>query len=299
MTVENMFIAIYAIVFAGMTAGNNAHFMPDAAACKNSAANLFEILDNQDEEQMQIAENSLLLKDGAMGDIVIEDVDFKYDSRNEYVFRNMNLVVPNGQKVAFVGTSGCGKSTIIQLLQRFYFPSRGRITINNIEIKDFDIHYLRSRFGVVSQEPVLFNGTFAENIRYNADNATMADIEKAAVQANAMSFILGNEQTNLTAAEDNSTGFNKNVGVKGSHISGGQKQRVAIARTILRNPQMLLLDEATSALDRVNEVKVQESLDKIMQGRTVISIAHRIETIKNSDRIFMFEKGIIVESGTY
>lgn len=297
MTVENMFIAIYAIVFAGMTAGNNAHFMPDAAACKNSAANLFEILDSQDEEQMQIAENSLLLKDGASGDIVIQDVDFKYDSRNEYVFRNMNLVVPNGQKVAFVGTSGCGKSTIIQLLQRFYFPSRGRITINNIEIKDFDIHYLRSRFGVVSQEPVLFNGTFAENIRYNADNATMADIEKAAVQANAMSFILGNEQTNLTG--DNSTGFNKNVGVKGSHISGGQKQRVAIARTILRNPQMLLLDEATSALDRVNEVKVQESLDKIMQGRTVISIAHRIETIKNSDRIFMFEKGIIVESGTY
>lgn len=292
-----MFIAIYAIVFAGMTAGNNAHFMPDAAACKNSAANLFEILDSQDEEQMQIAENSLLLKDGASGDIVIQDVDFKYDSRNEYVFRNMNLVVPNGQKVAFVGTSGCGKSTIIQLLQRFYFPSRGRITINNIEIKDFDIHYLRSRFGVVSQEPVLFNGTFAENIRYNADNATMADIERAAVQANAMSFILGNEQTNLT--EDNSTGFNKNVGVKGSHISGGQKQRVAIARTILRNPQMLLLDEATSALDRVNEVKVQESLDKIMQGRTVISIAHRIETIKNSDRIFMFEKGIIVESGTY
>lgn len=297
MTVENMFIAIYAIVFAGMTAGNNAHFMPDAAACKNSAANLFEILDSQDEEQMQIAEKSLLLKDGASGDIVVEDVDFKYDSRNEYVFRNMNLVVPNGQKVAFVGTSGCGKSTIIQLLQRFYFPSRGRITINNIEIKDFDIHYLRSRFGVVSQEPVLFNGTFAENIRYNADNATMADIEKAAVQANAMSFILGNEQTNLTG--DNSTGFNKNVGVKGSHISGGQKQRVAIARTILRNPQMLLLDEATSALDRVNEVKVQESLDKIMQGRTVISIAHRIETIKNSDRIFMFEKGIIVESGTY
>lgn len=292
-----MFIAIYAIVFAGMTAGNNAHFMPDAAACKNSAANLFEILDSQDEEQMQIAEKSLLLKDGASGDIVVEDVDFKYDSRNEYVFRNMNLVVPNGQKVAFVGTSGCGKSTIIQLLQRFYFPSRGRITINNIEIKDFDIHYLRSRFGVVSQEPVLFNGTFAENIRYNADNATMADIEKAAVQANAMSFILGNEQTNLTG--DNSTGFNKNVGVKGSHISGGQKQRVAIARTILRNPQMLLLDEATSALDRVNEVKVQESLDKIMQGRTVISIAHRIETIKNSDRIFMFEKGIIVESGTY
>lgn len=154
-------------MFAGMTAGNNAHFMPDAAACKNSAANLFEIQDSQDEDQMQIAEQSKLLKDGADGDIVLDDVDFKYESRNEYVFKHMNLRVKKGYKVAFVGTSGCGKSTIIQLLQRFYFSSKGTITINGIDIKDFDIHYLRGRMGVVSQEPVLFNGSFAENIKYN------------------------------------------------------------------------------------------------------------------------------------
>lgn len=160
-TVEKMFTAIYAVMFAGMTAGNNAHFMPDAAACKNSAANLFEIQDSQDEDQMQVAENSKLLKDGADGDIVLNDVDFKYESRNEYVFKHMDLRVKRGHKVAFVGTSGCGKSTIIQLLQRFYFPVRGLITLNSTDIKDFDIHYLRSRFGVVSQEPVLFNGSFA------------------------------------------------------------------------------------------------------------------------------------------
>jgi ATP-binding cassette subfamily B (MDR/TAP) protein 1 len=166
----------------------------------------------------------------------------------------MNLKVNRGNKVAFVGTSGCGKSTIIQLLQRFYFPESGRITINGIDIKDFEIHYLRSRFGVVSQEPVLFNGTFADNIRYNQSDASQQQIEDAAIKANAISFIMGNEQTNLNNGEDRDgqTGFNKNVGVKGSHISGGQKQRVAIARTILRNPGMLLLDEATSALDRAN-----------------------------------------------
>lgn len=175
-TVEKMFTAIYAIMFAGMTAGNNAHFMPDAAACKNSAANLFQIQDSLDEDQMQVAENSKMLKSGADGDIVLHDVDFKYDSRNEYVFKHMELKIKKGHKAAFVGTSGCGKSTIIQLLQRFYFPSSGTIEIGGINIKDFDIHYLRSRFGVVSQEPVLFNGTFAENIKYNKEDATMAQI---------------------------------------------------------------------------------------------------------------------------
>jgi ABC-type multidrug transport system fused ATPase/permease subunit len=166
-TVDKMFTAIYAIMFAGMTAGNNAHFMPDTAACKNSAANLFEIQDSKDEEQLQVNEGSKMLTTGADGDIVLEEVDFKYDSRNEYVFQKMSLMVRRGTKVAFVGTSGCGKSTIIQLLQRFYFPEKGKIKINNIDLKDFDVHYLRSRFGVVSQEPVLFNGTFAENIKYN------------------------------------------------------------------------------------------------------------------------------------
>ena len=125
---------------------------------------------------MQVREGSKLLKEGADGDITLEDVNFKYETRNEYVFRHMNLRVKKGHKVAFVGTSGCGKSTIIQLLQRFYYPSHGKIGINNVDIKDFEIHYLRSILGVVSQEPVLFNGSFADNIRYNLENVTQEQI---------------------------------------------------------------------------------------------------------------------------
>ena len=295
---EDMFIAVFSVLFAGTTIGNNTHFLPDTSTCKIAAANLFHIQDSEDEEQMQVREGSKLLKDGAVGDIALEDVNFKYESRNEYVFRHMNIRIKKGHKVAFVGTSGCGKSTIIQLVQRFYFPSHGLITMNNSDIKDFDIHYLRSVFGVVSQEPVLFNGTFAENIQYNLEGVTREQIEEAARQASAISFIMGTESTNLNTSIKGS-GFDRDVGVRGSHISGGQKQRVAIARTILRNPQILLLDEATSALDSENEKKVQDSLDSIMQGKTVISVAHRIETIKNSDTIYMFEKGKIIESGSY
>lgn len=125
---------------------------------------------------MQVREGSKLLKEGADGDITLEDVNFKYDTRNEYVFRHMNLRVKKGHKVAFVGTSGCGKSTIIQLLQRFYYPSHGKIGINNADIRDLEIHYLRSILGVVSQEPVLFNGSFADNIRYNLENVTQEQI---------------------------------------------------------------------------------------------------------------------------
>ena len=199
-----------------------------------------------------------------------------------------------------MGTSGCGKSTIIQLLQRFYFPSQGEIKINGVDIKDFDLHYLRSCFGVVSQEPVLFLGSFKENIKYNIEGVSDEEIADAAQQANAISFILGKENM-LEEGEENAgvSGFDRNVGVKGSHISGGQKQRVAIARAILRKPKILLLDEATSALDQENEKKVQNSLDRIMEGKTVISIAHKMETIKNCDTISMFEKGKIVESGSY
>ena len=211
------------------------------------------------------------------------------------MFEELSLTIQAGKKTAFVGTSGCGKSTIIQLLQRFYFPSQGEIKINGVDIKDFDLHYLRSCFGVVSQEPVLFLGSFKENIRYNIEGVSDEEIADAAQQANAISFILGKENM-LEEGEENAgvSEFDRNVGVKGSHISGGQKQRVAIARAILRKPKILLLDEATSALDQENEKKVQNSLDRIMEGKTVISIAHKMETIKNCDTISMFEKGEIV-----
>ena len=185
-----MFTAVFAILFAGMTAGNNSHFLPDEAACQNSAANLFMIQDSEDEDQMQVREGSKMIREGIVGDILLTDVDFKYNSRNEYVFRGMNLKVKSGTKAAFVGTSGCGKSTIIQLLQRFYFPEAGSIKINGINIEDYDIHYLRDSFGVVSQEPVLFNGSFKDNIIYNKE-ASESAMRQAAIKANAISFIEG------------------------------------------------------------------------------------------------------------
>lgn len=163
----------------------------------------------------------------------------------------MNIKIKTGEKAAFVGTSGCGKSTILQLIQRFYFIEKGKITINGTDIKDFNVHYLRRHFGCVSQEPVLFDGSFKQNIIYNLKNISDEKVHKAAEQANALSFILGDENV-LVKEDEGKSGFDRGVGIKGSHISGGQKQRVAIARTILRNPNYLLLDEATSALDSVN-----------------------------------------------
>jgi ATP-binding cassette subfamily B (MDR/TAP) protein 1 len=206
--------------------------------------------------------------------------------------------------VGFVGSSGCGKSTIHQLLQRFYDPAAGQILLDGVDIRDYDVHHLRSSLGVVSQEPVLFNDTIGSNIKYNRHGATHDDVVRAANEANFNPEVekleLVGEPTKEELQErEKGHGFDKNVGVKGSHISGGQKQRVAIARVIIRKPNVLLLDEATSALDSANERKVQESLDRIMEGKTCINIAHRIDTIKNSNVIMVFEKGVIAEKGTY
>ncbi len=202
----------------------------------------------------------------------------------------------------------------MQLLLRFYDVVSGEIFLDGINILEYDIVYLRGYFGVVSQEPVVFHGTIAENIRYNQDSMTFEQIRRYAEQANALGFIERDE--NLKQAEDNNlqpgqiaididankksaSGFDKNVGSKGTQISGGQKQRIAIARAIAKDPQILLLDEATSALDSENEKIVQESLDRIMKNKTTLVIAHRISTIKDSDVIIVMEEGQIVESGNY
>lgn len=217
------------------------------------------------------------------------DIDFCYPSRKKVqILNKFNLKIQRGQTVALVGASGCGKSTCIQLIQRFYDPDGGKVTFNNHDLKDININWLRDRIGVVGQEPVLFGTTIYENIRFGRENATKEQIEAASKAANAMSFINKLPQ-----------GFNTLVGERGAQLSGGQKQRIAIARALVRNPEILLLDEATSALDTASEAKVQAALETASEGRTTIIVAHRLSTIRRADRIVVINKGTVVESGTH
>ncbi|XP_047550295.1 phosphatidylcholine translocator ABCB4 isoform X2 [Lutra lutra] len=204
------------------------------------------------------------------------------------ILKGLNLTVESGQTVALVGNSGCGKSTTVQLIQRLYDPDEGRINIDGQDIRTFNVRYLREIIGVVSQEPVLFSTTIAENIRYGRGNVTMDEIKKAVKEANAYDFIMKLPQK-----------FDTLVGDRGAQLSGGQKQRIAIARALVRNPKILLLDEATSALDTESEAEVQAALDKAREGRTTIVIAHRLSTIRNADIIAGFEDGVIVEQGSH
>jgi ATP-binding cassette subfamily B (MDR/TAP) protein 1 len=191
--------------------------------------------------------------------------------------------------MALVGESGSGKSTVISLIERFYDPDSGVILLDGIDIKQFQVQWLRQQMGLVSQEPVLFNISIKENITYGRnDNVTETEVEAAAKASNAHKFI--------TSLPD---GFNTLVGEKGVQLSGGQKQRVAIARAIIKDPKLLLLDEATSALDAESEHVVQEALDRVMQNRTTIVVAHRLSTIQNADVIAVVKNGAIVEQGTH
>jgi subfamily B ATP-binding cassette protein MsbA len=209
---------------------------------------------------------------------------FAYQS--DWVLKDINLVIPKGKTIALVGESGSGKSTIVDLLSRFYDIREGGIYIDDVNIKEVTLHDLRSLIGYVSQEAILFNDTFFNNIAFGAENATQEEVEKAARIANAHEFIMATEQ-----------GYQTNIGDRGGKLSGGQRQRISIARAILKNPQILILDEATSALDTASEKLVQEALDRLVQNRTTITIAHRLSTIKNADEIYVIHEGEIVEHG--
>jgi len=204
------------------------------------------------------------------------------------VLNGYNLTVSPGKVIALVGQSGCGKSTTVGLLERWYDVLGGSISLDGKNIKDINLKWLRQQVGLVGQEPVLFSGTIAENIKYGKRNATQEEIEQAAKSANAHKFI--------TSFPD---GYDTPVGEKGTQLSGGQKQRIAIARAIVKNPRILLLDEATSALDTESEKIVQAALDSVMQGRTTIVIAHRLSTIRNADMIAVIENGKVVEQGVH
>ncbi|KAH9524932.1 ATP-dependent translocase ABCB1 [Bulinus truncatus] len=216
---------------------------------------------------------------------------FRYPMRPDVIILNgLELTVEQGQTLALVGESGCGKSTTIQLIERFYDLERGSLFFDNYDVKDLNVQWLRAQIGLVSQEPVLFDLTIADNIAYgdNSRTVSMDEIIKAARSANIHNFIASLPE-----------GYQTSVGKKGTQLSGGQKQRIAIARAIVRNPKILLLDEATSALDAESEKVVQDALDKAKEGRTCITIAHRLSTIKDADKIAVFKAGVVTEIGNH
>lgn len=218
--------------------------------------------------------------------IEFRHVSFKYGE--QWVLRDINLTIEKGKTVALVGQSGGGKSTLVDLIPRYYDVQEGEVLIDGINVKDLDIHDLRQLIGNVNQEAILFNDTFFNNISFGVDNATLEQVEEAAKIANADEFIKASEN-----------GYDTNIGDRGGRLSGGQRQRVSIARAILKNPPILILDEATSALDTESERLVQDALERLMKTRTTVAIAHRLSTIKNADEICVLHEGHIVERGTH
>jgi len=218
-------------------------------------------------------------------DIEFRHVSFRYGQ--QWVLRDINLVIPKGKTVALVGQSGSGKSTLVDLIPRYYDVQEGEVLIDGINVKDLNIHDLRELIGNVNQEAILFNDTFYNNITFGVENASKEDVIRAAKIANAYDFIMASEK-----------GFDTNIGDRGGRLSGGQRQRVSIARAILKNPPILILDEATSALDTESEHLVQDALERLMKSRTTVAIAHRLSTVKNADEICVIHEGRIVERGT-
>ncbi|XP_037907069.1 multidrug resistance protein homolog 65-like isoform X1 [Hermetia illucens] len=285
--------AILMITFFGIVVGadniaRSSPFLEAFAMARGSATTIYGVIDTVSKIN-PLSTDGKILNYGLKGDIEFQDVFFKYPSREDViVHRGINFKVENGQTVALVGSSGCGKSTCIQLIQRFYDPTFGQVLLDGVDIKKYNLAWLRSNIAIVGQEPVLFLGTIAENIRYGKPGATQKEIEEAAKAAGVHSFIA-----------DLPESYNTLIGEKGTQLSGGQKQRIAIARALIQNPKILLLDEATSALDYYSEKQVQEALDLASKGRTTIVVSHRLSAIKHADKIVHIDKGKVVEEGTH
>ncbi|KAF5550848.1 ATP-binding protein cassette subfamily B (MDR TAP) member 1 [Fusarium mexicanum] len=283
------FLCFMAIVFGAQSAGTIFSFAPDMGKAHHAAGELKKLFDRQPVVDTW-SDNGERLSH-VEGTLEFRDVHFRYPTRPEQpVLRGLNLVVRPGQYIALVGASGCGKSTTIALLERFYDPLSGGVFIDGHEISTLNVNDYRSHIALVSQEPTLYQGTIKENILLGTarEDVSDKDIEHATREANIYEFIVSLPD-----------GFNTIVGSKGALLSGGQKQRIAIARALIRDPKILLLDEATSALDSESEHVVQVALDKAAKGRTTIAVAHRLSTIQKADVIYVFDQGRIVEEGTH
>ncbi|MCQ2187922.1 MAG: ABC transporter ATP-binding protein/permease [Bacteroidales bacterium] len=241
----------------------------------------------QSENNVAEPENAVSIKE--FNDrICFHDVVFSYRDGSKQILKGVNLEIPKGKTVAIVGASGAGKTTLVDLIPRYYDPEGGKVTIDGINLKDLKVNDLRALMGNVNQDPILFNDTIFNNIAFGVENATQEQVEAAARIANAHEFIM-----------EKDGGYQSNVGDRGVKLSGGQRQRISIARAILKNPPILILDEATASLDTESERTVQDALDKLMSNRTTIAIAHRLSTIKNADEIIVMDEGRIVERGRH
>ncbi|KAF3456695.1 hypothetical protein FNV43_RR01349 [Rhamnella rubrinervis] len=287
-TFGEVFKVFFALTMSAMGVSQSSAMAPDTTKAKDSAASIFGILDRK--PKIDSNSNEGITLPTIKGDIEFEHISFRYPSRPDIkIFRDFCLSVPSGKTVALVGESGSGKSTAISLLERFYDPDSGRVTLDGVEIQKLKLSWLRQQMGLVSQEPILFNETIRDNIAYGKQgDVSEEEIFAATKAANAHNFISSLPH-----------GYDTSVGERGIQLSGGQKQRVAIARAILKNPKILLLDEATSALDAESERVVQDALDRVMVDRTTVVVAHRLNTIKGANIIAVVKNGVIAEKGTH
>lgn len=275
----------YAVLAAGAIA-TLAEVAGDVQRAAGAAERLLELLDTQPAIQSPV--NPQSLPSPSRGEITLENVTFIYPGRETPALNGFDLHIKPGERVAVVGPSGAGKSTLLALLLRFYDPSQGRITLDDRDVRTLDLAALRNAMGLVAQEPVLFSGSVAENLRYGDAEADIKRLRTAAQDASALDFIDALPQ-----------GFDTPLGPGGVQLSGGQRQRLAIARALLKDPAVLLLDEATSALDAESERLVQQALDRLMVGRTSIVIAHRLATVIAADRLLVLDGGKLVAAGTH
>uniref|UniRef100_A0A9J7Z067 ABC-type xenobiotic transporter n=1 Tax=Cyprinus carpio carpio TaxID=630221 RepID=A0A9J7Z067_CYPCA len=286
-SIGRVIIVFFSVMIGSFSLGQGAPNLESIAKARGAAYEVYKTIDMP--RPIDSSSNEGHKPDHVIGDIEFKNIHFSYPSRKDVkILQGMSLKIPHGKTIALVGASGCGKSTTIQLLQRFYDPDSGEVTLDGHDIRSLNVRWLRENMGIVSQEPVLFGTTIAENIRYGREDATDEDIERAIKEANAYDFI--------SKLPDK---LNTMVGERGAQLSGGQKQRIAIARALVKNPKILLLDEATSALDTQSESIVQAALDKARAGRTTIVIAHRLSTIRSADIIAGFSEGKVVEQGSH
>ncbi|WVZ03394.1 hypothetical protein V8G54_024200 [Vigna mungo] len=285
---KELFQAFLILLFTAYIIADAGSMTSDLSKGSSAVGSVFAMLDRKteiDPETSWGGEKRRKIR----GRVDLKNVFFAYPTRpDQMVFKGLSLKIEAGKTVALVGHSGCGKSTVIGLIERFYDPAKGTVCIDEQDIKSYNLRMLRSQIALVSQEPALFSGTIRENIAYGKENTTESEIRRAASLANAHEFISGMDD-----------GYETYCGERGVQLSGGQKQRIALARAILKNPAILLLDEATSALDSVSEILVQEALEKIMVGRTCIAVAHRLSTIQKSNYIAVIKNGKVVEQGSH